>query len=346
VEQVTRGERIVLSQLKVVVTDYIEPDLEWEVEQLSKYDDVVFESYQLKFAPTELVISKIKNADIIVVNMVPLTAEVINSLERCRLIIRHGIGYDNVDVAAATNKGIVVANIPDYCPDEVAEQAIALIMATWRGLGAGRRVLEESAQRGQWDFTTLAPIYRLEGKTIGIIGFGRIGSRVYNRLQGFGVEILVADPFISEKRREFLGDKLVGLDELLRKSDIVTMHALLNEETHHLISRPQFEMMKPSAHIVNTARAGLIDTDALIWALSNGIIAGAGIDVYDKEPPVPDFELLKLDNVILTPHLGWCSVEAGWDIREKIVGDILRFREGKPPRFVVNPEVLSKEADV
>ncbi len=328
-----------MDKIKVVVTDYIEPDLVWEEEQLAKLGDVDFSYFQLKFAPAAEVIGHIKDADVVVVNMVPMTAEVIGALERCRLIIRHGIGYDNVDLAAATRKGIRVANIPDYCPDEVAEQAMALLMATWRQVGIGRRVLEESARRGQWDFSTMPPLYRLEGKTVGIVGFGRIGSRVYNRLQGFGVDILVCDPYLSEKRREFLGEKLVSLDELLAKSDIVTVHALLNAETRHLFSRARFEKMKPTAYIINTARAGLIDTEALIWALQNKIIAGAGIDVYEKEPPAPDLALFAMDNVILSPHLGWCSVEAGWDIREKIIADIMRFREGQPPRFVVNKEV-------
>ncbi|HHW10266.1 MAG TPA: C-terminal binding protein [Firmicutes bacterium] len=333
-----------MSAIKVVVTDYIEPDLEWEREELAKLGDVDFQAYQMKFAPVAELLAKIHDADVIVVNMAPMTAEVIAGLKRCRLIIRHGIGYDNVDVAAATAKGITVANIPDYCPDEVAEQAIALIMGVWRGLGIGRRILEESSRRGQWDFSTLPPIHRLEGKTIGIVGFGRIGSRVYNRLAGFGVDILVTDPYLTQERRDMLGEKLVPLDELLRRSDVVTLHALLNKETHHMIGREQFKMMKKSAFLVNTARAGLVDTQALIEALEQGEIAGAGIDVYDKEPPPPDFPLFRMDNVVLSPHLGWCSVEAGWDIRVKIVEDIKRFRNGERPRFVVNPEVFGEEA--
>jgi D-3-phosphoglycerate dehydrogenase len=329
-----------LEKIKVVVTDYIETDLRWEEEELAKYDNVIFEHYQLKFAEKDELISKIKDADVIVVNMAPMTADVIDSLEKCKLIIRHGIGYDNVDLASATRKGIRVANIPDYCAEEVAEQAIMLIMATWRGAFRGRKILEESSANGYWDFSTLPPIYRLSGKTLGIIGCGRIGSLVYKKMKGFNMNYLINDPYMSDTRREKLEiTKLVSIEKVLKESDIVTIHTPLNAETHHLMSDAQFDMMKETAIFVNTARAGLVDTEALVRALKENKIAGAGIDVYDKEPPSPDCELFKLENATLSPHLGWCSVEAGWDIREKILGDILRHLDGKPPRFTVNPDV-------
>ncbi len=329
----------IVERVKVVVTDYIETDLNWEVEELSKYENVDFETYQLKFAPKEELIEKIKDADVIVVNMAPMTADVIDALERCKLIIRHGIGYDNVDTAAATKKGIRVANIPDYCAEEVAEQAIMLILATWRQAFVGRKILEDSAAKGYWDFSTLPPIYRLSGKTLGIIGCGRIGSWVYKKMQGFGMKILVCDPYLSDMRKADLGAHTVSLETLLKEADVVTIHTPLDSETRHMMSDAQFDLMKETAIFVNTARAGLVDTSSLIRALKENKIAGAGIDVYDKEPPAPDFKLLTLENAVLSPHLGWCSVEAGWDIREKIIGDIVRHLEGKPPRFVVNPEV-------
>lgn len=330
---------MIVEKVKVVVTDYIETDLKWEEEELGKYENVVFEHYQLKFAPKEELIEKIKDANVIIVNMAPMTADVIDSLEKCKLIIRHGIGYDNVDLAAATRKGIRVANIPDYCPEEVAEQAIMLILATWRQAFRGRKILEESSVKGYWDFSPLPPIYRLSGKTLGIIGCGRIGSWVYRKMKGFEMKYLICDPYLSDARKKELGIETVPLEKVLRESDVVTIHTPLNSETYHLMGDAQFDMMKRTAIFINTARAGLVDTAALIRALKEGKIAGAGIDVYEKEPPPPDFELFKLENVTLSPHLGWCSVEAGWDIRVKILGDVLRYLEGKPPRFTVNPEV-------
>ncbi len=324
---------------KIVVTDYIEPDLDWEVEQLAKRD-VVFECHQLKLAPKQELIDHIRDADIVIVNMTPMTPDVIESLERCQLIIRHGIGYDNVDLAACTKAGIRLSNVPDYCPEEVAEQAIALIFACARRLFLGRSILEKSSEKGQWDFSHLEPVYRFSGKTLGIIGCGRIGSRVYRKLGGFDLRRLVCDPYIDERRMGALGiDRTYDLETVLRESDFVTLHTPLNDETFHMIDEPQLRVMKDTAYIVNTSRGGVINTEALVTACREGWIAGAGIDVYEQEPPSPELELFELDNVTLAPHLGWCSEEAGWDIREKILEDVYRCLEGRPPRFTVNEDV-------
>ncbi|HDI00372.1 MAG TPA: C-terminal binding protein [Firmicutes bacterium] len=325
----------------VAVTDYIEPDLMWEEEQLARLG-VKLMAYQLKFAPPEELLSKVKDADVLVVNMARMNGEVIGGLRRCRLIIRHGVGYDNVDVAAATRKGIMVSYVPDYCLEEVAEHTIALMMACVRRLFQGRKVLEDSARRGSWDFEPLVPTFRLMGKTVGIVGCGRIGSRVLRRLSGFGVRTIVCDPYLPEERRRELGVPFVDLEALLSESDVVTLHVPLNSETYHMISEPQLRAMKPTAYLVNTSRGPVVDTKALARALREGWIAGAGIDVYEREPPEPGEELLSLPNAVLSPHISWYSEESAWDIRVKIVEDIRRFCEGKPPRFLVNPEVLQR----
>jgi D-3-phosphoglycerate dehydrogenase len=328
-----------LSKPKIVVTDYIEPDLEWEVEQLAKRD-VDFEIHQLKVAPTEDLIAHIRDADIVIVNMAPFTPEVIEGLERCKLIIRHGIGYDNVDLAACSKAGIRLANVPDYCPEEVAEQAIALIFACARQMVLGRSILEESSASGQWDFSRLGPVFRFSGKTLGIIGCGRIGSRVYRKLAGFDMRRLVCDPYIDERRMGALGvEETCDLETVLTESDFITMHTPLTDETRHMIDEPQLKMMKDTAYIVNTSRGGVINTEALVTACREGWIGGAGIDVYEQEPPPPELGLFELDNVTLAPHLGWCSEEAGWDIRVKILEDVYRCLDGEPPRFTVNEDV-------
>jgi len=328
-----------MDPIKIVVTDYIEPDLEWERAQLARYQHVRLEYHQLKFAPQDELIAAVRDADVVLVNMVPMTAAVIDRLERCRLIIRHGVGYDNVDVAAATARGIRVAYEPDYCTDEVAEHAIALMLAAWRKLFVGRQVLEESSRNGIWNFDAIYPIAGLRGKTLGIVGCGRIGSTVLARLRSFGFRFLVCDPYLSETRKAELGVPVVPLAQLLPAADIVTLHAVLNEETRNLIGAQQLRLMKSTAYLVNTARGGLVDTEALVRALRENWIAGAAIDVYVKEPPDPDCPLFACPNVVLAPHLGWYSEEANWSIREKIVEDFVRFIEGRPPRFLINKEL-------
>jgi D-3-phosphoglycerate dehydrogenase len=325
-------------KIKVVVTDYIEDNLDWEAEKLVERG-IIFETYQLKLMPEEDVFAKIKDADIIVVNMVKMTESLISKLKKCRLIIRHGIGYDNVDVNACTKYGIQFAYQPDYCKEDVAEHAIALIFACARKVVKSRKTLEESAKSGQWNFSGLFPIYRLDGKTLGILGTGRIGSRVFRKLKTFGFKIIACDPYIKEHRKKKLEDQgLVYVDKetLFKESDYITVHTPLNDETRHIVNAETLALMKPTAYVVNSSRGPMVDSAALAAAVKNETIAGAAIDVFDVEPPSPDFELFGIENVILTPHIGWASEEAGWEIRESILNDILAAAEGKSARCVVN----------
>lgn len=338
ITQSNKGRTEMNKTFKVVVTDYIEADLNWEAGKLAE-KNIQFETYQLKFKSDEEVLEKLQDADVIVVNMLKLPESIISQLKKCRLIIRHGIGYDNVDVAACTKYGIQFAYQPDYCKEDVAEHAIALIFACARKIVRGRRTLEEAAKRGQWDFTGLFPIYRLDGKTLGIFGAGRIGSRVFRKLRTFGFRIIACDPYLSEVRKNELMDQgLVFVDKetIFRESDYLTLHTPMQNDTRHLVNAETLSWMKPTAYVVNTARGPMVDAHALAEAVRNGVIAGAAIDVFDKEPPNPDFELFNLENVILTPHTGWASEEAGWEIRKSILNDILAAAEGQSARCVVN----------
>lgn len=321
--------------MKVVITDYIEPDLNWEAEQL-KQRGVEFAYHQLKFAPFEKVAEATRDADVIVVNMVPVTRQLVAEWKRCKLVIRHGVGYDNVDLAALNEAGIPLCYIPDYCVEEVAEQAIALIFACGRRLVTGRRVLEESSKNGIWDFTETIPVFRMKGQKLGIIGCGRIGSRVYEKLKSFGFEFLICDPFLSEARQRELGIKTVSKETLFRESDFITIHTPLNAQTRHIVNKETLAMMKPTAYLINTARGGMVDAIALAEALQNRTIAGAGIDVYETEPPSPEDALFRLSNATLAPHLAWYSEDSGRTIRELIILEIDRFAAGKPPRYVAN----------
>ena len=323
------------------ITDYIEPDLKWEEDECEKLG-IDFQHYQMRDAsPTEL-IEKFKDADILLTNMATFNAEVMDGLENVRVLLRHGIGYDKVDVDAATQNGIVFANEATASSEDVAEHALMLIFETWRKRKLMDIVLERWINTGTWSSAGISPIFRMKGKTLGIIGCGNIGSRVLKRVSGFGMKVLVCDPFLTPERYQELGITHVPIDDVLKEADIVTVHVPVTEETRGMFHLEKFKLMKSTSVVINTARGPIIKTEDLITALQKGIIAGAGIDVYEKEPPPRNSELYKMDNVILTPHIAWYSEEGGWDIRYMIMDDVRAFLEGRLPQFVINPEVLEK----
>ena len=327
--------------MKVVVTDYIEDNLDMEAKECAAAG-IEFVAHQLKFKPEDEVVAACADADVIVVNMVKFTDSLLARLPKLKLLIRHGIGYDNVDVPACTKHGVQFAYQPDYCKEDVAEHAIALLFACARKVVWSRRTLDEASRNQKWDFSGLFPIYRLDGKTLGIVGVGRIGSRVLRKLKSFGFRIIGSDPYLSEKRKADLGIPFVDMETLCRESDFVTIHTPLNNETRHLINAKSLGWMKPTAYLINTARGPMVDAEALAAALKARKIAGAAIDVFDVEPPPTDHPLFGLDNVILTPHIGWASEEAGQEIRRSILDDILAAAKGQPARCVVNKEILKK----
>ncbi|OGV70173.1 MAG: hypothetical protein A2269_02625 [Lentisphaerae bacterium RIFOXYA12_FULL_60_10] len=328
--------------MKAVVTDYIEDNLDWEAGELRKAG-IGFGAFQLKFKPEAEVASQCAGAEVVVVNMVKMHDAQLALLKDCRLLIRHGIGYDNVDVAACTRHGIQFAYQPDYCKEDVAEHAVALIFACGRKVVWSRATLDQASATGQWDFSKLFPIYRLDGKTLGILGLGRIGSRVFRKLKSFGFRILGSDPYLSDKRKaEMEGIQWVDTDTLFKESDFLTVHTPLNNETKQIVNARTLSLMKPTAYLVNTARGGMVDEVALGQVLRERRIAGAAIDVFTVEPPPPTHPLFGLDNIILTPHIGWASEEAGWEIRKSILDDIVSWSKGGNARCVINKETLRK----
>lgn len=328
---------------KIVVTDYIEEDLNWEREQFRSFPSVIFEVYQLKHASEDRLIEKVRDADVVIVNMAKFNEHVINALDSCQLIIRHGVGYDNVDVPALTRKGIILINIPDYCVEEVAEQTVMLIFNCARKFIRQQDSMARSVEKGQWDFDLVYPIYQVSDKTLGIIGCGRIGSTVFRMMKSFNMKYLVCDPYLTEARKRELGITTIPLNEVLIESDMITIHTPLNDETRHLIGEAQLKMMKKTAFIINTARGGILDEDAIVKACQQGRIAGAALDVYEfREPPNKNSKLLAVENITLTPHLAWYSVESEWKIRKKIIENIWLFIESKKLINVINPEVIEK----
>lgn len=321
--------------MKVAITDYIETDLEWEKEEFAKLG-LEYSINQMKHASPSQLLEKIIDADIIIVNMAKINREVLSKLDKCKLIIRHGVGYDNIDAEAALEYNIIISYMPDYCMAEVAEQAAMLLLASYRRLVFQLESMNSSIEKDQWDFSRVIPIRRFSGRTAGLIGCGRIGQKVLKILRGFDINVLIHDPKLSEKRLKMLGVENSSLEHLLTKSDMISIHCTLDSSTYRMIGENQLRMMKPEAIIVNTARGGIIDPEALAKACKENWIAGAGIDVFEHEPPSDKFSLLNLNNVILTPHLSWYSEDAGWDIRKKIMDDVKSHVNGELPRYLVN----------
>jgi glyoxylate reductase len=256
-----------------------------------------------------------------------------------KVISNYAVGYDNIDVEAATARGIMVTNTPvEGLRETTADFSFALLMCV------ARRVLEGDGMVRRGEFRGWEPMLLLgsdiHGKTVGIVGAGRIGSAVARRATGFGMRILYHDAVRrGDLEREF-GARYTTLEDLLRRSDFVTLHVPLNEDTHHLIGAPQLEMMRPTAFLVNTSRGPVVDEDALVSALKRGDIAGAALDVYEREPDVhPD--LLRMENVILAPHMASASKETRAEMAVAAAENLLDGLAGRRPRFLVNPEVLS-----
>ncbi|MDK2853691.1 MAG: D-3-phosphoglycerate dehydrogenase / 2-oxoglutarate reductase [Thermococcaceae archaeon] len=277
--------------------------------------EVIYEEYPDQDKLKELV----KDVSAIIVRSKPkVTKEIIDAAPNLKVIARAGVGLDNVDVEYAKSKGIEVVNAPAASSRSVAELAIALMFAVARKVAFADRKMRE----GVWAKKQCMG-FELEGKTLGVIGFGRIGYTVAKIASAIGMKILLYDTAKEEERAKEVGGKFVELEELLRNSDIVTIHVPLLESTYHLINEERLKLMKPTAILINTARGAVVDTNALVKALQEGWIAGAGLDVFEEEPLPKDHPLTKLDNVVLTPHIGASTVEAqeraGIEVAEKVV---------------------------
>lgn len=323
------------------ITDYIEPDLKFEEEECKKLG-IDFQHAQLRNAGPADLIEYCQDADIILVNMALFTPEVIAGLKNAKVVLRHGIGYDKVNVPAMTEHGIVFANEATASAVDVAEQAIQLMFATYKKCKIQMKIMEDSLGAGLWNYKKMIPAYRIEGKTLGIVGCGNIGSHVVRKLRSFGLIIKICDPYLTEARVKELGVERLPLKDLLPQADIVTIHTPLNDETRHMFNYETIKLMKKTAILVNTARGPIVSNAGLAKALDEGLIAGAGLDVSEDEPPQPGNPLIGRDNVLMTPHAGWYSEEGGWDIRHMILDDVKRFLAGKAPNYVVNKEVFDR----
>ena len=279
------------------------------------------------------------NADVVMQQSLRplLTRAVVNQLERCRCIVRLGIGYDNVDVAAASERGILVCNVPNYCIEDVAEHALALLLASIRRVARQDRWIRE----GRWDRTGARPARRMKGCTLGFIAFGKIPRALSERVAGFGMRLLGYDPYVSEESMSACGVQKVELDDLLREADFISVHAPLTATTRHLLSDREFGMMKEGVFIVNTSRGAVIDEAALIEGLRSGRVWGAGLDVMEQEPLPLDSPLRAFDTVTLTPHVSANSEESVAELYRSACEIAIDVCQGRWPQGVVNREAVS-----
>jgi D-3-phosphoglycerate dehydrogenase / 2-oxoglutarate reductase len=276
----------------------------------------------------------VRDADGILLSQIRVDRAAVECMKHCKVISRYGIGYDNVDVAAATQAGIWVARVPNYGAEEpVADQALALLMGCVRKVSYKDRRIRE----GAWNVKDEQPCYKIEGKTLGIIGFGTIGRRMRRKCSGLGLaRVLVDDPYVDPQI--ILADGAVPVDkqQLLREADFVSVHAPLTDETRNLIDAGALSLMKPTAILVNTSRGPLVNEEALVEALMTGRINSAGLDVFHSEPLPPDHPLKRLDNVILSDHTGFYSEETMATLQRTAAQNIVEVLKGRPPLHPVN----------
>jgi D-3-phosphoglycerate dehydrogenase len=270
----------------------------------------------------------VRHADAVLVRRFPLSRDIIQAMERCRVICNYGAGYDNVDVGAATERGIRVAATAGYGDDEVADHTLALLLALARRIVAQRESLAAAAASGDgvpWSHEPFVPIRRLRRQTLGLIGLGRIGRAVARRARALGLRVIASDPVLTDEDAAALGVLRVSAEAVLAEADFVSLHAPLTPATRHLIGAAELATMKPTAYLINCTRGGLVDQAALLEALRAGRLAGAGLDVLEKEPPPRKTlaALAALPNVIVTPHVAWYSEESMVD-RQRMAAETVR----------------------
>jgi len=282
-------------------------------------------------------IKEVRDASAVVLIARNINSSIIDSMAKCELILTLSVGYDCVDLTAATRKKISVCNTPSYCTDEVANHAMTLVLSLARKI----EIIIPNTRNASWEYKYTKPIFNYRDKTFAIIGLGKIGRTIVPKAKGFGMRVIGYDPYVDDDIFILTGvERKYELEDLLREADYITIHAPLTAETHHMIDKQAFDRMKENAVLVNTARGAIIDQDALCDALGHEKIAGAGIDVLEKEPPAEDNPLLSFNNVIITPHIAWYSEESFKKDMEQGMDELIRVLSGHRPRHIVNPEIF------
>lgn len=274
-----------------------------------------------------------KDADGIVAQVgFPCGEEIISRLTKCKIIASSGVGFNHIDMKRATEKGIYVTNMADYCIGEVSDHTIALALVVARRL----RAYNEQVRNGDWNPLDTLPIRRLQGRTVGLLGFGRIAKEVAKKFKVFGVHVIAHDKFVPKKAFVELGVESVSLDELLERSNILSLHVPLTEETEGMINYERLKQLEKGSIIINTCRGAIVMEDDLIRVMKERHLAGVGLDVLMEEPPKEDLELLHMDEVYVTPHSSYVSVESEYELRSRTSLNVIRAIEGEVPEFVLN----------
>ncbi|WP_250444840.1 C-terminal binding protein [Actinotalea sp. C106] len=284
---------------------------------------------------TELV-ENAAGAEGILVQYAQITAEVMDALPALRAIGRYGVGVDSVDVAAATERGIAVCNVPDYGTEAVSDHAVGMALAAARGIPR----LDRGVRAGSFDLAVVRPLYQTRDRVFGVVGMGLIGTATARKAAGLGYEVIGYDVAAEPGAATFHGFTSVSLDELLERSQVVSLHTPLTDSTRGMIGAAELARMRTDAILVNTSRGGVLDTPALVDALAAGSIRGAAIDVHEQEPLPPDHPLTTFDSVVLTPHLAWYTEESYDELKRRTVANVIDVVADRGPRNIVNPEVL------
>ena len=324
--------------MKVVICDYEFPNVEPERQALSSVLNLEFIPAQCK--TEEELIELTKDADGVLNQWNHLTKNVIDNMKNCKVIATYGIGTDKIDVDAASKKGIYVCNVPSYGTNEVANHAFSMILACSRQLVQYDKLI----RNGKFGYPTLGKkLYRLEGMTVGVVGFGKIPRNLSRKLRdAFNMKILAFDPFITEEFAKEYGATKVDLETIMKESDFVSVHVPLTKETKYMINEKMLRLMKPTAYLINCGRGAIVKEDDLVKVLKDNIIAGAGIDVFEVEPILPDDPLLQFENVIVTPHSAYYTEESLYALQYGAAADVAKVLNGEAPVSAVN----RKDVDV
>ncbi len=315
-----------MSALKVAIADSPFPSLDPIEKALSPLGA---ELHLSKSSEVEDILEVARDADALIVCYARIPGDLIRALTRCKVIGRTGLGVDNIDLPAARERNITVTYVPDYCMAEVSDHAMALLLTLARKVTFANKTV----QAGRWEMAAVVPIRRLAGQVLGLVGFGNIPRALAPKAKAFGLRVVAYDPFAAGDLFASAGVESVGFDELLETSDFISVHAPLTPQTRGLLNADAFAKMKPGALLINTARGPLVDHDALVEALDSGHLGGAALDVVETEPLPQDSPLLGRDNVVLTPHTAFYSVEALQELQTKAATDVARVLSGSAPIY-------------
>lgn len=314
--------------MKVVITDHAYMDFEEECTQFKQ------QGIELVIAQctTEDEVIEVSQGAIALINSdLPITRKVIAALPSLKLITRYGIGVDHIDIEAASEYGVYVSNVPDYCQIDVADHALSLILTLTQKIVH----LNQKVKQGRWDFSDGAPLNRIETQTVGLVSYGGIARILSKKLQAIGFHVIAFDPYLMDVKDQ-LDVELVTLETLMKRSDVISVHAPLVKETHHLIDQEMLRLAQPHTVIVNAGRGAVINEQHLIEALQNGVIAGVGLDVLEVEPIKENHPFLQMEQVILTPHFAFYSEQSMRELKEKTMLNVLDVIRGEKPRYAVN----------